>query len=410
MRPGCTTARARFKSRPALMKSPSAWRSTISAFLPDPGAMAGSRRPSTLDWLARSCCECSTPRPRATPPCAASFFARREKSPCSTTLTLPPASWKRSARGLSFTSPSASPRIGRWTEVLDRARTGFRVATVCPTTIDGWRLLLTDAARGLQALHQAGLIHGKLEAESLRTAARTNRLRLHDLPSMPLMIDGREHVPPADDLADLAAAVAVLVTGQQAPPRSPRAEPIARALHRANPGLDPVLAQILGRCRATELPDRLDRADELITTLEPLTGHRVVLAKWGDRLVTLVIDCVLGLIVYLFNRLMFPATSRTALLVSTAFVPIIWFPVVLPLFEICLGWSPGRRARGLRLVDVSGTRAGSVENRGVRTVADRLGRFGHRNRIRAHVAGASGTPVEKAVAERRRVARCCSEA
>jgi len=217
-------------------------------------------------------------------------------------------------------------------------------------------LLLTDAARGLQALHQAGLIHGNLDAKSLQIAPYANRLRLHGLPLIPLMIDGRGQGPPAEDLADLAAAVAVLATGQQAPPRVPRAEPIARALRRANPGLDPALANILGRCRATELPDRLDRTDELITRLEPLTRHRVVLANWGDRLVTLLYECALGLVVYVINRLFVPTTSQNVLWLTLAYLPILWFPVVLPLFEICLGSSPGRRTRGLRLVDVSGTR------------------------------------------------------
>ncbi|HEX3447019.1 MAG TPA: protein kinase, partial [Isosphaeraceae bacterium] len=218
-------------------------------------------------------------------------------------------------------------------------------------------LLLTDGARGLQALHQVGLVHGNLRRENLRAVPHTDRLRLHGLSSTPLVIDRREHKPPADDLADLAAAIAVLATGQEAPLRAARAKPIARALRRANPGLDPELAEILGRCVATELPDRLDRADELITRLEPLTRHRVVLATWGDRLVTLVYDCVLALIVYMLIRLLGLANSQNALLRAPALIPILWFPVILPLFEICVGWSPGRRAWRLRLVDVSGTRA-----------------------------------------------------
>ena len=35
---------------------------------------------------------------------------------------------------------------------------------------------------------------------------------------------------------------------------------------------------------------------------------------------------------------------------------ILWVLLAVPSFEVCLGWSPGRRMRGLRLVDQSGTR------------------------------------------------------
>ena len=135
-------------------------------------------------------------------------------------------------------------------------------------------LLVTDAARGLQVLHRAGLVHGNLRPTSLRLTARSGRLRLHDLPSMPLILEGRGDGPPGRDLADLAAAVAALVTGREAPPRAPRAAP-SRGPCTANPGLTQP-ARLLGRCRATGLPDRARpgrRLDRPAGAVDPPPRH-----------------------------------------------------------------------------------------------------------------------------------------
>ncbi len=264
-------------------------------------------------------------------------------------------------------------------------------------------LLITDAARGLQALHQTGLIHGTLRPTSLRLSARSGRLRLHDLPSMPLMMESPDDGPPGRELADLAAAVAVLVTGREAPPRGPRAGPIARALRRANPGLDPELARLLGRCLANELPDRLDREDELIARSEPCTRRRVILAGWRDRGFTMLYDGFVALI----------ASSALA----SALVGVPWYQnsrllaflavlcLISSLCELAVGWSLGRRTRGLRLVDVSGARASRLRILlramlklgwvaaavavyfGIRGLLDRAGLTGWPWRVPAFLAG-----------------------
>jgi len=223
--------------------------------------------------------------------------------------------------------------------------------------------LLTCAARGLQALHQAGLVHGSLRAESLRLARHNDWLRLHDLPSMPLITESQGDVSPGRDLADLAEAVAILVTDHKASSRSTRAGPIERNLRHANPGLDPELVQLLGRCQAADRPGRLDRADDLIARLDPLTRQRNVLASWGDRLFTALTDWFIAFIVCILVTMTLNHVISLDILYlpnNGAFVPLFFVIIVMlvfPLFEVCLGWTPGRRARGLRLVDVSGTRA-----------------------------------------------------
>ena len=156
--------------------------------------------------------------------------------------------------------------------------------------------LLTDAARGLQTLHREGLVHGHVRPASLRINPHSDRLRLHDLPSMPLLVEATELGPPGHDLPDLAAAFAAIVTGRESPPLAPRAAPIARSLRRSNPGLDPRLALVLGRCLATAPRDRLERAEDLIAKLAPWAHLRVTLGDWGDRMITIIYEFLLALV------------------------------------------------------------------------------------------------------------------
>jgi serine/threonine protein kinase len=215
--------------------------------------------------------------------------------------------------------------------------------------------LLADGARGLEALHKAGLIHGEIRPESLRLWPREDRLRLDDLPSISLRAKDSPGDEIRDDLADLAAAFAQTITGQPPPERGPKAAPIAQKLRRENPGLDPKLAHLMGRCFATESPDRLDRFGDLITGLEPIIRRRVYPADVAERAATMIYETFIAGIYQLPVVAIAVGLSRAMRIRLYWAVPLSWFLAVV-FCEIWMGWTPGRLVRNLRLIDVSGTR------------------------------------------------------
>ena len=129
-------------------------------------------------------------------------------------------------------------------------------------------------AAGLDAIHNAGLVHGHLSPECLRRGS-DGRLRitgLHDaapdVETEPhLSTDGRQR-----DLVDLGMAFAELVTGSRANLEGHhRLGVLGRQLRRHNPGLSRALACILEHCLTADVARRFRSARELAALLKPLS-------------------------------------------------------------------------------------------------------------------------------------------
>ena len=212
--------------------------------------------------------------------------------------------------------------------------------------------LVADAARGLEALHKSGLIHGAIRPESLRLWPREDHLRLEDLPAMPLATLKSDTDSIRDDMAALAAAFAVKITGNAPPERGPGASSIARKIRHGNAGLDPKLALLLGRCMATQPPDRIDRYTDLIAPLYPIIRRDVQLTDLGDRIVAWIYEAFIAVIFLAPMLALAFAASRAADTPLYFTAPLVWLLTIAGL-EIWMGSTPGRLVRGLRLVDAS---------------------------------------------------------
>jgi serine/threonine protein kinase len=223
---------------------------------------------------------------------------------------------------------------------------------------------LLEAASGLQAIHAAGLVHGHLTTDSLRQT-RHGQVRLTGLGEEPLESTQQAAPPGAGarcgtqrDVFDLAAAFVELVTGS--PPElsePPRQGTLARQLRRQNRRLSPQLAAILGRCLAPTLKRGITSAQGLVKAVAPLTDYEIVQAGWFARIATHIYDLViLGAPIILLTILL-SALSRTADPLDLPWPKFLFVVfLVYALCDVLLGWSPGRRVRGLYLADSPGQR------------------------------------------------------
>jgi serine/threonine protein kinase/uncharacterized RDD family membrane protein YckC len=223
---------------------------------------------------------------------------------------------------------------------------------------------LLDAASGLRAIHQAGLTHGHLSPGCL-TRGKDSQVRITRLGEEPAEAKTEAVLPGTfagdgvrKDLFDLGMAFARLTTGSA--PRLggyPRAGTLSRRLRRASPGLSRALANILERCLTPDSERRFASADELIRELEPLTRQEMVRAGWIDRVFTHFYDVGLTfsqvVAVNVLLNVLHPADGNEEL--AKLYFLLAFFGTYAA-WETALGWTMGRRIRGLRLVDSSGDR------------------------------------------------------
>jgi uncharacterized RDD family membrane protein YckC len=223
---------------------------------------------------------------------------------------------------------------------------------------------LLEAASGLRAIHQASLVHGHLSCDCLArgTNGQVRITRLGEEPEEGGAAAARPNTLAGNavqkDLFDLGMAFARLTTGTT--PKlgeRPRAGVLARRLRRANPGLSRALASILERCLTADTRRRFRDADQLIQELEPLTRQEMIRAGWMDRTSTHLYDAALtftpaGAVFAFLNSLHTAGSNKD--LTSLYFLVALFGTYAA--WETVFGWTPGRRIRGLRLVDSSGDR------------------------------------------------------
>ncbi len=232
---------------------------------------------------------------------------------------------------------------------------------------------LFEAARGLAEIHRAGLRHGHITRAVLRRGAQGQvcLTALRDEPAgsnlAPPMSEGLEQEAVQKDLTDLGSAFAELVCARVPVLGGPPGTR-AKRLRRLNPGLSRHLADILERCLTTESPRRFKDVQELVQEVEKLTKFEIVPAEWSDRsgshlydvaAFALPIVCITTLFVAkdpfgLANKLDDALTGEESW--KYAYFLCVVFAAYL-LSETAFGWTPGRRLRGLRLRDVTGSRA-----------------------------------------------------
>jgi chromosome segregation ATPase len=123
-----------------------------------------------------------------------------------------------------------------------------------PLSPNVWHRLLARAAAGLNAAHQAGLVHGRLTARSVVLTA-DGVVKLTGCGEPPWLNGGPETATPADDLT----ALGELATGWATGPRKKGARPV-------KPLPEP-LQTILSRLRS-DAADRYSSAADLLTDLE----------------------------------------------------------------------------------------------------------------------------------------------
>ena len=242
-----------------------------------------------------------------------------------------------------------------------------------------------QAAVGLEAIHQAGVHHGRLDAACLRRDPLRHCVQVTRLGRIPTDAQRRyaERLenecglddPIARDLFGLGAALYELVGGSRPDPdRDAPWTPyhLARRLRRLNPGIDRETADIIGRCLSMDRHRRYRSAEEVVGDLAPLARRPdVVDVSRVTRSLTLGYDgvllgfltlmafavTVLALLAFTGGKAFgdWPGPAEDAVLALTiatlTAVPVLYFGC-----EIVFGCTPGRFLHGVTVVDASGAR------------------------------------------------------
>ena len=223
---------------------------------------------------------------------------------------------------------------------------------------------LLEGARGLAEIHRAGLHHGHITPAVLRRGSQ-GQVCITGLEIDPANPLPQGAIPEAitreavhKDIFDLGKSFTQMVCGNAPQQDGPRGA-LADRLRRLNPGLSYGLARILDRCLTADTALRFRDAQELVRQVEEQTKFEIVPASWKDRRRTHLLDAFILIVPVLGANevLLFAGILRSGLwnIVASSACAIIAY--VLP--ETLLGWTPGRRLRGLCLLDAAGERPGS---------------------------------------------------
>lgn len=220
---------------------------------------------------------------------------------------------------------------------------------------------MRDAALGLQAIHEAGLVHGHLNDESLLVDGNAT-VRVIGLESPADTRDDRFASPAgpridqtvAGDIHRLAAIFFFLTTRMMPVDvdRTLDPETLGRRMRKANCGLSRDFCELVAGCldadartyrTAGEVVEALDRIQERRVSNAPQRGRTNSLLLEGFALLFLV---SLFITVLSSNRTIDSGLPGLLLLI----VPSIY----MTLLETGLGWTPARRMFGYRLLNHAG--------------------------------------------------------
>ncbi len=222
---------------------------------------------------------------------------------------------------------------------------------------------LLDAARGLAEIHRAGLHHGHITLAVLRRGSQ-GQICISGLAVEPVVsgVEGSgphpfQADPVQKDIFDLGCSFAELVCGLVPQLEGPRGA-IAKRLCDMNPGLSRALAGVLERCLKVDDHRRFRNVRELVQEAEKQTKFEIVQVGWGGRAGTLLLDAII-LFVPMVGAIRTLATFGGWM--RSLEIPLVILIFILAfgghlLSETLLGWTPGRRLRGLQLLDVTGER------------------------------------------------------
>jgi len=277
----------------------------------------------------------------------------------------------------------------------DRWREGF---FPCDEAIRAMR----DAALGLHAIHETGLVHGHLNPDSLLMDPN-GMIRVVGLESASETTDDRFAAPAdvhpnhsvAGDIHRLGATFFFLVTGilpSEADP-SLSHKTLARKMQKLNKGIRRDFCQVVARCLdqrscphqsaedvattldpyetalddATKLNpyentlddathlNRYEIAKEVATDLNRLLKKQITPASRTARSYSMALE-MFGLLIVL-GLIRFPLMNRFEMTSIESSIFLLVAPLVyIALFETLFGWTPVRRLFGLRLLNHAGDR------------------------------------------------------
>jgi serine/threonine protein kinase/uncharacterized RDD family membrane protein YckC len=220
---------------------------------------------------------------------------------------------------------------------------------------------LRQAAKGLQAIHAAGLTHGHLTPASLRRSSHGD-VFIAGL-GEPMPAEEADRPAPAikatrQDVYDLAAAFVELVTGQALPtPAARRPKELVRHLRRVNPDISPALVRILGRCLQPDISRGLRDTAALVKAVDPYAHRQFKPAGWGNRLGSILYDLLSTYFVcgvFAFGLAAIAESLDSSLRGLLVFAGLLTSVILATGMEVAFSWTPGRRLRGLWLADASG--------------------------------------------------------
>ena len=230
---------------------------------------------------------------------------------------------------------------------------------------------LLEGARGLAAIHRAGLRHGHITRAVLRRGSHgqvcITALREDPAGSnlAPPMSEGIVQEAVQKDLTDLGIAFAEIICGV-VPELGGRPETSGEHWRILNPGLSCALAATLDRCLSADSPYCFQDAQELVQELEKLTEFEMVPVSWRDRLGTHLYDAIaLAIPAFSFfsffmaiepHRYLFEQSGPAGCDCLECCLLIERLVRPLSVFRNVLGWTPGRRIRGFRLLNAAGER------------------------------------------------------
>jgi serine/threonine protein kinase/uncharacterized RDD family membrane protein YckC len=240
---------------------------------------------------------------------------------------------------------------------------------------------LLDAARGLQAVHRAGLSHGNLRPDVIRLDP-SRSVVLAGLGDMDTQVaEAAPFAAPLNlaagdarqrDLYALGATFYFLATGAR--PEAPDPPPVKRL----NPGVSREVSGILASSLATDSGHRYATADALVADLERMLGTETVLAPPPRRalmifesLGVLFAGMILGVAAFVVLHIVGvrhnPGTPHLTLLLYLAVAPMSVLFLYWLGTETFLGGTLLRRRQGIEVVDLAGEPA-SLARRLTRTV------------------------------------------
>jgi serine/threonine protein kinase len=222
---------------------------------------------------------------------------------------------------------------------------------------------MRDAASGLHAIHEAGLIHGHLNPDSL-LLDRHSHVRVIGLETAAETSDDRFASPTespanktvATDIHRLGAIFFFLTTGILPGEADPalRRETLTARMRKLNGGLRRDFCELVVRC-LDPISCPYKSANELAEDLNRLLEKRFSKASGRARIYSLLLESFLLLV----------ATSVIVMLLrdrlendltSYAMLPLFVLMIYVALCETLLGWTPVRRLFGFRLVNHAGDR------------------------------------------------------